>query len=154
MKVLFNKFYRRINLVALLFSNLGSRNKTTYSEFRHLKILRIFSYKVWSLKVPYVYSLLYVESIHAPDLRIRFFYFKNSQNHVFLPIHSHRRFFFSNWKYKVHNVLTESAQHNTAKHKKKPKNVLVWQVTPLWVVGEKSWFLKNNIVGFMTRCLV
>jgi hypothetical protein len=33
MKVVFNKFYRGINLVALLFSNLGSRNKTTYSKF-------------------------------------------------------------------------------------------------------------------------
>jgi hypothetical protein len=64
MKVLFNKFHRGINLMALLFSNL-------YSEFRHLKISRVFSYKDWSLKVPY--SLQYVESIHAPDLRIRFF---------------------------------------------------------------------------------
>jgi hypothetical protein len=35
MNVLFNKFHRRINLVALLFSNSGSRNKTTYSEFRN-----------------------------------------------------------------------------------------------------------------------
>jgi hypothetical protein len=33
-----------------------------------LKILRVFSYKVWT------YSLQYVESIHAPDLRIRFFF--------------------------------------------------------------------------------
>jgi hypothetical protein len=54
MKVLVNKFHRRINLVALLFSNSGSRNKTTKSEFRNLKILRVFSYKVWSLKVPHV----------------------------------------------------------------------------------------------------
>jgi hypothetical protein len=41
---LFNKFYLGINLVALLFSNLGSRKKTTYSEFRNLKILRVLSY--------------------------------------------------------------------------------------------------------------
>jgi hypothetical protein len=75
MKVLFNKFHRGINLVALLFSNLGSRNKTTYLKFINLKLLRAFSYKVWSLKVPYTYSLQYVESIHAPDLRIRFFFF-------------------------------------------------------------------------------
>jgi hypothetical protein len=40
MIVLFNKFYRGINLVALLFSNSGSRNKTTYSDFRNLKILK------------------------------------------------------------------------------------------------------------------
>jgi hypothetical protein len=51
MKALFNKFHRRINLVALLFSNSGLRNKTAYSEFRNWKILRVFSYKVWSLKV-------------------------------------------------------------------------------------------------------
>jgi hypothetical protein len=44
MKVLFHKFHRRINLVVLLFSNSGSRNKTTHLEFRNLKILRVFSY--------------------------------------------------------------------------------------------------------------
>jgi hypothetical protein len=33
MKVLFSKFHRRINLMVLFFSNLGSRNKTTHSEF-------------------------------------------------------------------------------------------------------------------------
>jgi hypothetical protein len=54
MKALFNKFHRRINLVALLLSNSGSGNKTTYSEFINLKIVRVFSYIVWSLKVPYV----------------------------------------------------------------------------------------------------
>jgi hypothetical protein len=46
MKVLFNKFHRGIKVVALLFSNLGSKNKTTHSEFRNLKILIVFSYKV------------------------------------------------------------------------------------------------------------
>jgi hypothetical protein len=44
MNVLFNKFQRRINLVAFLFDNSGSRIKTTYSEFRNLKIW-VFSYK-------------------------------------------------------------------------------------------------------------
>jgi hypothetical protein len=47
----FNKFYRRINLMALLFSNLGSRNKTTYLHFRNLEIFRVLLYKVWSEKV-------------------------------------------------------------------------------------------------------
>jgi hypothetical protein len=42
MKVLFNKFYRGINLVALLFSNLGSRNVTAYSEFRNLNLRGLF----------------------------------------------------------------------------------------------------------------
>jgi hypothetical protein len=46
MKVLSNKFHRGKNLVELLFSNLGSRNNTTYSEFGNLEILRVFSYKV------------------------------------------------------------------------------------------------------------
>jgi hypothetical protein len=55
MKVLFNKFHRWKNLAALLFNNSGSRNKTTYSEYRNLKSLRVFSYKVWGLKVPYVW---------------------------------------------------------------------------------------------------
>jgi hypothetical protein len=45
MKVLFNKFYRGINLVALLFSNLGSRNKTMYSEFMNIEFLRYLPYK-------------------------------------------------------------------------------------------------------------
>jgi hypothetical protein len=36
MKVFFNKFHRRINLVAILFSNLGSRNKTTIQNFEIL----------------------------------------------------------------------------------------------------------------------
>jgi hypothetical protein len=48
MKGLFNKFHRRMNLVALLFSNSGSKNVTRYSEFRNLKILRVFSHKVLS----------------------------------------------------------------------------------------------------------
>jgi hypothetical protein len=69
MKVLFNKCHRRNFFVALLFSNLGSRNKTTYSELKNLEILRVFSYKVWR---SFRYSLQYVESIHAPDLRIKF----------------------------------------------------------------------------------
>jgi hypothetical protein len=56
MKVLFSKFHCRINLVALLLDNSGSRNKTSYTEFRNLKILRFFPYKIQSLKVFYVYS--------------------------------------------------------------------------------------------------
>jgi hypothetical protein len=64
MKVLFNKFQRGINLVALLLSNLGSKNKTTYSEFRNLKILRIFSYN-FEVRRSLTYSLQYVESIRA-----------------------------------------------------------------------------------------
>jgi hypothetical protein len=76
MKVLFNKCHRRLNLVALLFGNLGSKNKTAYSEFWILEILRVLPYKIWSLKVFYTYSLQYVESIHAPDLCIRFFFLK------------------------------------------------------------------------------
>jgi hypothetical protein len=46
MTVLFNKFHRRINLVALLLGNSGSRYKNTFSEFRILEILRVFSYKI------------------------------------------------------------------------------------------------------------
>jgi hypothetical protein len=38
-KDLFNKFHLRINLVALLFGNLGTRSKTTFLEFRNLEIL-------------------------------------------------------------------------------------------------------------------
>jgi hypothetical protein len=38
---LFNNFHHRINLVEFLFGNLGSRNKTTFSEFRNLEILRV-----------------------------------------------------------------------------------------------------------------
>jgi hypothetical protein len=46
MTVLFNKFHRRINLVALLLGNSGLRSKTTFSEFRSLEI--------WRLKVLYI----------------------------------------------------------------------------------------------------
>jgi hypothetical protein len=36
MKVLFNKFNRRINLMALLFTILGSRNKKPISKYKKL----------------------------------------------------------------------------------------------------------------------
>jgi phosphoglucomutase len=32
-----------------LFGNSGSRNKTTFSKFRNLKILRVLPYKIWRL---------------------------------------------------------------------------------------------------------
>jgi hypothetical protein len=70
MKVLFNYFYRRINQVAILFGNLGSRNETTYSEFRNLEIFN--PHKICNLQVFYVY-ILHVVNIHALDLHIRFF---------------------------------------------------------------------------------
>jgi hypothetical protein len=44
MKVLFDKFNRKTNLKALSFCNLGSRNKTTHSEFIKLEILRVLTH--------------------------------------------------------------------------------------------------------------
>jgi hypothetical protein len=41
-------------MMTFLLSNFRARNKTTYSEFGNLEILSVMSYKVGSLKVPYV----------------------------------------------------------------------------------------------------
>jgi hypothetical protein len=40
MKVLLSKFQSRTNLSSLFYSNLGSRNKTTYFEFGNFEYLR------------------------------------------------------------------------------------------------------------------
>jgi hypothetical protein len=40
MKILFSEFHHRTNLTAPLLSNLGSKNKTTDSEFRILLNLK------------------------------------------------------------------------------------------------------------------
>jgi hypothetical protein len=44
-KALFSKFFRRIYLMALLFSSLGSRNKTAFSEFWSLVSQKYLPYK-------------------------------------------------------------------------------------------------------------
>jgi hypothetical protein len=51
MKVLFNKFLSRINLVALLLSDLGYRDKKSNSEFRHFTYSRCSPYKFRLIKV-------------------------------------------------------------------------------------------------------
>jgi hypothetical protein len=45
MQVLFNKFHRRINLMVVLVTILGSRNTKKYSKFWNLTSLRYLPYK-------------------------------------------------------------------------------------------------------------
>jgi hypothetical protein len=74
MKILVSQFHRETNMMALLLINFGSRNKTLYilriSKCGNLKGLTIHSLKIES---PFRSLMQYEGSLHAFDLRFRFF---------------------------------------------------------------------------------
>jgi hypothetical protein len=76
MKVLFNTFHRRTNLKALLFSNSGGPST---------KILRLLSYKVWRLKVPYGIFCNLWKLFMRPNCASDFFSCKKVENKKVFP---------------------------------------------------------------------
>jgi hypothetical protein len=94
-KFFYNKFHRGINLVALLFSNSGSRNKITFSEFGNLKgtsiqnlevegLLRIVS-DMWKVFThPTCASDFFKTAFYFPHMKYGKYWFHLQKKNFFL----------------------------------------------------------------------